>query len=188
MRQESWECFLGRRLQTKQLASDPGMHHGACVTHLPWCMSGSLTRGGGKNVPGIPGACAIRNFTYLVRGPWHKLTLLALGVWPMVPWRLALPGYVRQTWPCPPSGMILTSCPFQYRATMQKYCYVFIISYNWTELFWFRTRYNWRFFLCIWLMVSQHWLGQWLGAIKQWAIRCTMCTHVASLRCNVVTH
>ena len=23
------------------------------------------------NVPGIPGACATRNFTYLVRGPWH---------------------------------------------------------------------------------------------------------------------
>ena len=24
----------------------------------------------GRNVPGIPGACATRNFTYLVRGPW----------------------------------------------------------------------------------------------------------------------
>ena len=22
--------------------SDPGMHHGTCVTHVPWCMSGSL--------------------------------------------------------------------------------------------------------------------------------------------------
>ena len=27
-----------------------------------------LTRGGGENVPGIPGACATHNFTYLVRG------------------------------------------------------------------------------------------------------------------------
>ena len=34
------------------------MHHGTCVTHVPWCMSGSLTRGDGENVPGIPGACA----------------------------------------------------------------------------------------------------------------------------------
>ena len=42
----------------KLLLSDPGMHHGTCVTHVPWCMSGSLTHGGGKNVPGIPGACA----------------------------------------------------------------------------------------------------------------------------------
>ena len=23
--------------------SDPDMHHGTCVTHMPWCMSGSLT-------------------------------------------------------------------------------------------------------------------------------------------------
>ena len=34
------------------------MHHGTCVTHVPWCMSGSLTTGDGENVPGIPGACA----------------------------------------------------------------------------------------------------------------------------------
>ena len=68
-----WECqarFRRHRLQRKSLFSDPGMHHGTCVTHVPWRMSGLLTRGGGKNVPGIPGACATRNFMYLVRGPW----------------------------------------------------------------------------------------------------------------------
>ena len=26
-------------------ASDPDMHHGMCVKHVPWCMPGSLTRG-----------------------------------------------------------------------------------------------------------------------------------------------
>ena len=57
------------RLQRKLLASDPDMHHGTCVTHVPWCMSGSLNRSGGENVAGIPGACATRNFTYLARGP-----------------------------------------------------------------------------------------------------------------------
>ena len=62
--------FPRHRLQRKPLVSDPGMHHGTCVTHVPWCMSGSLTRNGGENVPGIPGACATRNFAYLVRGPW----------------------------------------------------------------------------------------------------------------------
>ena len=41
------------------------------LAHVPWCMSGSLTRGGGENVPGIPGAGATRNFTYLVRSPWR---------------------------------------------------------------------------------------------------------------------
>ena len=25
--------------------SDPDMHHGTCVTHVPWCMWGSLTNG-----------------------------------------------------------------------------------------------------------------------------------------------
>ena len=47
-----------RRFKRKPLVSDPGMHHGTCVTHVPWCMSGSLTCGDGENVPGIPGACA----------------------------------------------------------------------------------------------------------------------------------
>ena len=40
--------------QRKPLVSDPGMHHGTCVTHVPWCMSGSLTRGGGKTCPALP--------------------------------------------------------------------------------------------------------------------------------------
>ena len=26
-------------------ACDPDMHHGTCVTHVPWCMPGSLTSG-----------------------------------------------------------------------------------------------------------------------------------------------
>ena len=50
--------FPRRRFQRKPLVRDPDMHHGTCVTHVPWCMSGSLTCGNGENVPGIPGACA----------------------------------------------------------------------------------------------------------------------------------
>ena len=50
--------FARRRFQRKLLVSDPGMHHGTCVTHVPWCMPGSPTCGDGENVPGIPGACA----------------------------------------------------------------------------------------------------------------------------------
>ena len=54
--------------------SDPDTHHGTCVTHALCCMPGhqlavSLEVGDGENVPGIPGACATRNFTYLVKGP-----------------------------------------------------------------------------------------------------------------------
>ena len=50
--------FPRRRFQRKLLVSDPGMHHGTCVTHVPWCMSGSLTCDDGEIVPGIPDACA----------------------------------------------------------------------------------------------------------------------------------
>ena len=62
------------RLERTPLVSDPVMHHGTCVTHVPWCMSGSLTGGGGENVPGIPGACATLNCTYLARGPYRSVS------------------------------------------------------------------------------------------------------------------
>ena len=71
MHRECRERFYRHRLQRKPLVRDHGLHHGTCVMHVPWCMSGSLIRGGGENVPGIPGACATRNLTYLSRGPWH---------------------------------------------------------------------------------------------------------------------
>ena len=50
------------RFPPPQQVSDPDMHHGTCVTHVPRFMPGSLTSGsfevfGGKNVSGIPGAC-----------------------------------------------------------------------------------------------------------------------------------
>ena len=69
MRRECRGRFPRHRIQRKPRVSDPDMHHGTCVTHMPWCMSGLLSRGSGENVPGIPGACATRNFAYLVRGP-----------------------------------------------------------------------------------------------------------------------
>ena len=76
MRRGCRERFSRHRLQKKPLISDLSMHHGTCVTHVPWCMSGSLNSGGGENVPGISGACATRNFSYLSRGPWTKPRLI----------------------------------------------------------------------------------------------------------------
>ena len=69
MRHECRDRFPTRKV------SDPDIHQGTCVMHVPWWMPGSLTSSFlwsrcGENVPGIPGACATRNFTYLVRGPW----------------------------------------------------------------------------------------------------------------------
>ena len=47
------------------------------VTHVLWCMSGSRTRSGGENVPSIPGTCAKRSFTYLIRGPLHNAVTIS---------------------------------------------------------------------------------------------------------------
>ena len=82
MRRECRECFPRHWLQRKQLVSDPGMRHGTCVMYVSWCMSGLLTRGGGENVPSISGACATRNFTYLVKGPYPDGSSTAH--WPLV--------------------------------------------------------------------------------------------------------
>ena len=49
MHRECRERFPRHRLQRKPLVSDPSdpsMHHGMNVTHVPWYMSGSLTRRG----------------------------------------------------------------------------------------------------------------------------------------------
>ena len=72
---------MPHRIQRKPLVSDSGMHHGTCVTHVPWCMSGSPTCSDGENVLGVPGACSTRNFAYLVRGPYihsfaHELYII----------------------------------------------------------------------------------------------------------------
>ena len=42
------------------------MHAGTANSRFP------LNSAAGENVPGIPGACTTRDFTYLVRGPWSK--------------------------------------------------------------------------------------------------------------------
>ena len=47
---ECRERFPHHRLKRKPPVSDPGMHHGTCITHVRWCMSGSLTPSGGENV------------------------------------------------------------------------------------------------------------------------------------------
>ena len=38
--------FSATDLKKNPLVSDPRTHHGTCISHLPWCMSGSPTRGG----------------------------------------------------------------------------------------------------------------------------------------------
>ena len=71
---------------------DTDMHHGTCVTYVPWCMpvwliSVSFDVGGGENVPGIPGTCATRNLTYLVRGSCiYRARIIKLRPYLPFPW------------------------------------------------------------------------------------------------------
>ena len=73
--------FPRHRLQKIPLLSDPGMHQGTCVTHVPWCMSGLLTRGGGENgafcVSGMrPVAWSIDHIAYM-----RHSASMSTGLW-----------------------------------------------------------------------------------------------------------
>ena len=70
----SMMVYMGLLPDTQNCGMRMRLHHGTCVTRVPWCMPGSLTSDflwsrWQENVPGIPGSCATRNITYLVRGP-----------------------------------------------------------------------------------------------------------------------
>ena len=73
MRRECRERFPRHRFQRKPVGSGPGMHHGTCVTHVPWCMSGSLNRGGGGKRS--PHSRRMRNSQFYISGkrPIEKL-------------------------------------------------------------------------------------------------------------------
>ena len=43
LRRKCRKRFHRHSFQRKKLVNDPGMHHGTCVSHVPWCMSGSLS-------------------------------------------------------------------------------------------------------------------------------------------------
>ena len=81
MRRVCRESFPRQRLPRKPPVSNYGMYHGTCVTHVPSCMSGLVTRGGRENVPGISGACATSDLKYLVRGPLCERNVTCDGIW-----------------------------------------------------------------------------------------------------------
>ena len=67
-----WECskrFPRHRDQMKPLVSDPRMHHGTCDTHVPWCMSQSLTRSGSENVLVFPAQAQSTNLRIWQEAP-----------------------------------------------------------------------------------------------------------------------
>ena len=151
MRRECREQFPCRRLQMKQLVSDPDMHHGTCVRHVPWCMSGSLTRGRGENVPGIPGACATRNFSYLARGP--------LATYFVEDYRTSITFpknvYIRSTL------LVLHRMENVTYGSRDKMVAIaetiFTNAFSWIKMYKFRLRFHWKLFSRVQLTISQHW-------------------------------
>ena len=68
----------GSVFHTTAFKGNRGLAILACITarawpHVPWSMSGSLTRGGGENVPGIPGACAPAIFRIWQEAHWTSI-------------------------------------------------------------------------------------------------------------------
>ena len=74
--------FPCHRLQRKLLVSDPAcMTSRASRTYRDACRDRkAAVGGGGGNVPGFPGVCATRNFTYLVWDPCRSKKIYQLEV------------------------------------------------------------------------------------------------------------
>ena len=70
--------FSHYRLQRKPLDNDPGMHHGMCVTHVPWCMLGSLTHGGGEKRFRHPRCIRNRQFYVSGKRPISAFNILTI--------------------------------------------------------------------------------------------------------------
>ena len=73
------------------------MHHGTCVTPGSFPLKSAK----GKDFPGISGACATRNFTFLVRGPWSEVQYSYGSRRPLEPIRVC-------------SHFLILSSPYQF--------------------------------------------------------------------------
>ena len=85
---DTYNCGLRMRRECQErFPRYRGLAISTCIMALAWrtCRDACRDRllavtfgvGGGENVPGIPGACATGNFTYLVRGPWCGRSIAA---------------------------------------------------------------------------------------------------------------
>ena len=67
--------------------SDPDMHHGTCVTHVPWCMPGSLTSGflwnrrRGETFPAFPAHAHPQFYVSGKRPMADKTTICIIYIW-----------------------------------------------------------------------------------------------------------
>ena len=95
------KVFPRLRIQREPLVSD----HGTCVTHVPWCMSESLTRGGGENVPAYPAHAHPQFYVY------DKRPITSHKVWEWVTC------YILQTF------FLVFKCLFCYFIIIEWHCH-----------------------------------------------------------------
>ena len=85
---DTWNCGLRMRRECRErFPRHRGLAIPTCITARAWrtrrdaCrerwLAVSFEVGGGKNVPGTPGACATKNFMHLVRGPWNNFRIVS---------------------------------------------------------------------------------------------------------------
>ena len=136
MRREYREHFPRHWLQRKPLASDPGMHHGTCVTHVTWCMSGSLNHaGGGKRSQHcrrmrnsqfyVSGKRPIITF---VMGPEQTACCVRLYIWQIllyVLFEVAIKKYIDKIFFIFSSTLVLT---FSYRRSLYTFYFYWPVS------------------------------------------------------------
>ena len=142
MRRECRERFPRHRIQRKPLVSNPGML---------WCMSGSLTRGGWENVPGIPDAWATSNFTYLTRGPCcflprEGIDLFAQELWRIIQIRIQKSTSLFAKW-----TMYLTHCGRDKMAAICKT--TFSSTFSWAKIY----KFHRSLFTRVQLTIFQRW-------------------------------
>ena len=88
---------LRGRCHRKPLVKDSDMHHGTCVTHVPWCMSGSLTCGGGKTFPAFS---AHAHPQFYASGPWQNTIYPVLRLVDTMHCLIVNSIYRYKTWHC----------------------------------------------------------------------------------------
>ena len=76
---DTYNCGLRMRRECRERF--PHYRGLATPTCRDYYVTVSFEVGGGENVPGIPGTCATRNFTKLVRGPWLRKTTSCTSTW-----------------------------------------------------------------------------------------------------------
>ena len=99
---DTFNCGLCMRQECRELfplpprVTDPEMHHGTCVTHVPWCMPGSSTGvsfevDGGEMFPAFPvhAQPAISRIWWETNRRGDKMFAILQRTFPNVPFFLA---------------------------------------------------------------------------------------------------